>query len=91
MERNLALELVRVTEAAALAAARENGRGDEMGPERSAAQAIAHAFSSIGAFQGEVVLGDPAQAEGDERVRDVHAPEIKRIGAALGIGEEERG
>lgn len=65
MERNLALELVRVTEAAALAAARENGRGDEMGPERSAAQAIVHAFSSIGAFQGEVVLGDPAQADGD--------------------------
>ncbi|HXC49335.1 MAG TPA: class II fructose-bisphosphatase [Candidatus Limnocylindrales bacterium] len=59
MERNLALELVRVTEAAALAAARENGRGDEMAPERIAAQAIHHAFSSIGAFQGEIVLGDP--------------------------------
>ena len=36
MQRNLALELVRVTEAAALAAARENGRGDEMAPERAA-------------------------------------------------------
>ena len=65
MERNLAFELVRVTEAAALAAARENGRGDEMGPERSAAAAIHHAFSSIGAFQGEIVLGDPAQSSGD--------------------------
>jgi len=65
MERNLALELVRVTEAAALAAARENGRGDEMAPERIAAQAIHHAFSSIGAFQGEIVLGDPAQSVGD--------------------------
>jgi len=65
MERNLALELVRVTEAAALAAARENGRGDELGPERSAAQAIHHAFSSIGAFQGEIVLGDTTQAAGD--------------------------
>lgn len=65
MERNLALELVRVTEAAALAAARENGRGDEMAPERVAAEAIHHAFSSIGAFQGEIVLGDPSQADGD--------------------------
>lgn len=65
MERNLALELVRVTEAAALAAARENGRGDEMAPERIAAAAIHHAFSSIGAFQGNVVLGDPAQSGGD--------------------------
>ena len=65
MERNLALELVRVTEAAALAAARENGRGDEMAPERKAASAIHHAFSSIGAFQGRIVLGDPAQESGD--------------------------
>ncbi|HEY2774391.1 MAG TPA: class II fructose-bisphosphatase [Candidatus Binatia bacterium] len=65
MERNLALELVRVTEAAALAAARENGRGDETGPVRLAAQAIHHAFSSIGAFQGAIVLGDPAQTSGD--------------------------
>ncbi|MBI5506548.1 MAG: class II fructose-bisphosphatase [Deltaproteobacteria bacterium] len=65
MERNLALELVRVTEAAALAAARENGRGDEMAPERVAAEAIHYAFSSIGAFQGQIVLGDPTQAEGD--------------------------
>jgi len=65
MERNLALELVRVTEAAALAAARENGRGDEMAPERVAAEAIHHAFLSIGAFKGEIILGDPTQAEGD--------------------------
>lgn len=65
MERNIALELVRVTEAGALAAARENGRGDEMAPERIAAQAIHHAFSSLGAFQGEIVLGDPAQEIGD--------------------------
>jgi len=69
MERNLALELVRVTEAAALAAARENGRGDEMAPERIAAQAIHHAFSSIGAFQGEIVLGDPAQGTSDPLLR----------------------
>jgi fructose-1,6-bisphosphatase II len=65
MQRNLALELVRVTEAAALAAARENGRGDEMAPERMAAQAIHHAFSSIGEFQGEIILGDPAQSAND--------------------------
>ncbi|MFN2426857.1 MAG: class II fructose-bisphosphatase [Candidatus Binatia bacterium] len=72
MERNLALELVRVTEAAALAAARENGRGDEMGPERSAAGAIHHAFSSIGAFHGEIVLGDSEQAAGDPLATGSH-------------------
>jgi len=65
VERNLALELVRVTEAAALAAARENGRGDEMAPERAASQAMSHAFSAVGAFQGEIVLGDAGAGVGD--------------------------
>lgn len=64
MERNLALELVRVTEAAALAAARENGRGDEMAPERSATEAIRKAWESI-PVQGEIVVGDPQQSPGD--------------------------
>lgn len=64
MERNLALELVRVTEAAALAAARENGRGDEMAPERVACEAIHRTFASLGA-QGSIVVGDPQQTEGD--------------------------
>lgn len=64
MERNLALELVRVTEAAALAAARENGRGDETAPERAASNAIAKAFAAIG-VQGEIIIGDPQQRDGD--------------------------
>jgi len=64
VERNLALELVRVTEAAALAAARENGRGDEMAPERVASDAICQAFPSLDA-QGEIVVGDPTQDSGD--------------------------
>ncbi len=65
MERNLALELVRVTEAAALAAARENGRGDEMAPERLASEAIGNALSSLALVQGTIVVGDPQQREGD--------------------------
>jgi fructose-1,6-bisphosphatase II len=64
MERNLALELVRVTEAAALAAARENGRGDETAPERTATEAIAKVFPTI-AVRGEIVVGDPQQRRGD--------------------------
>ncbi len=56
MERNLALELVRVTEAAALAAARENGRGDEMAPERSAIDAMVTAFQDL-EIEGELVVG----------------------------------
>ena len=38
--RNLALELVRVTEAAALAAGRFMGRGDKDGADRAAVEAM---------------------------------------------------
>jgi fructose-1,6-bisphosphatase II len=64
VQRNLALELVRVTEAAALAGARENGRGDEMAPERVASEAMCRVFPDVGA-QGEIVVGDPQQESGD--------------------------
>ena len=40
-DRNLALELVRVTEAAALAAARVVGMGDKEGADQAAVDAIA--------------------------------------------------
>lgn len=78
MERNLALELVRVTEAAALAAARENGRGDEMAPERAASEAIISSWKAIEA-NGEIVVGDPQQQEGD----------LLATGSHLGEGGDE--
>jgi fructose-1,6-bisphosphatase II len=65
MERNLAFEIVRITEAAALAAARENGRGEEMAPELSAAEAIVRVAASINDFQGEIIIGDPQQGPGE--------------------------
>lgn len=71
MERNLGLELVRVTEAAALAAARENGRGDEMAPERAATEALVNAFTAIG-IRAEIVVGDPQQAPGDALAAGAH-------------------
>ena len=40
MDRNLALEVVRVTEAAALAASRLMGRGDEMAADQAAVNAM---------------------------------------------------
>lgn len=58
MERNLAFEIVRVTEAAALAAARENGRGDEAAPDRVASEAILKVSASINHFRGEIVVGE---------------------------------
>jgi fructose-1,6-bisphosphatase class II len=57
MERNLALEVVRVTEAAALASARFMGRGDEMAADLAAIEAMRKAFDAI-AIDGTVVIGE---------------------------------
>jgi len=47
MDRNLALEAVRVTEAAALASARKMGLGDATGADHAAVEAMRHAFDSM--------------------------------------------
>ncbi len=57
MERNLALEVVRVTEAAALASARLMGRGDGTAADRAAVEAMRRAFADL-AIDGEVVIGE---------------------------------
>lgn len=56
MERNLALEVVRVTEAAALFASRYVGRGDAEGASESAIDAMEKVFSSV-SIDGRVVIG----------------------------------
>ncbi len=57
MDRNLALEVVRVTEAAALAAATQMGRGDEKAADKVAVDAMRKAFSSL-TIDGTVVIGE---------------------------------
>lgn len=57
MDRNLALEVVRVTEAAALASARLMGRGDVNGADQAAVTAMRAAFNDV-AIRGEVVIGE---------------------------------
>ena len=57
MDRNLALELVRVTEAAALVSSRFMGRGDKNGADGAAVEAMRRAFESI-KIKGEVVIGE---------------------------------
>ena len=56
-DRNLALELVRVTEAAAMAAGRWVGRGDKNGADQVAVNAMRVMISSIG-MRGTVVIGE---------------------------------
>ncbi|HEV7267048.1 MAG TPA: class II fructose-bisphosphatase [Falsiroseomonas sp.] len=57
VDRNLALELVRVTEAAALAAARWMGRGDKNAADGAAVEAMRKAFDTV-AISGTVVIGE---------------------------------
>lgn len=76
MDRNLALEIVRVTEAAALASARLMGRGDERLADQAAVDAMRKAFDSI-KMKGKIVIGE---GERDE------APMLY-IGETVGTGE----
>ncbi len=76
MDRNLALEAVRVTEAAALAASLLMGRGDEKAADQAAVDAMREALNSL-EIDGTVVIGE---GERDE------APMLY-IGEKVGTGE----
>ena len=56
-DRNLALDLVRVTEAAALAAARWMGRGKKNEADGAAVEAMRKAFDQV-EIDGTVVIGE---------------------------------
>ncbi len=61
-DRNLALELVRVTEAAALAAARMVGRGDKEGADQAAVDAMRLVLDTV-SMDGVVVIGEGEKDE----------------------------
>jgi fructose-1,6-bisphosphatase II len=61
-ERNLALEIVRVTESAALAAARWMGRGDKNGADGAAVEAMRVVLATVG-MDGLVVIGEGEKDE----------------------------
>jgi len=85
MERLLSLELIRVTEAAAIASARLMGRGDTMAADRLAVEAMRRAFDEI-PIDARIVIGEGERDEAPmlyigERVGDPdsavgEAPEI---------------
>jgi fructose-1,6-bisphosphatase II len=80
LDRNLALELVRVTEAAAMSAGRWVGRGDKEGGDGAAVDAMRQLINSI-QMRGVVVIGEgekdnaPMLFNG-ERVGDGTGPEV---------------
>ncbi len=78
-DRNLAMELVRVTEAAALAASRFVGRGDKEGADGAAVDAMRVVLGSV-PMDGIVVIGEGEKDEAPmlyngERIGDGTPPE----------------
>jgi len=76
IDRNLALELARVTEAAALMAARWMGRGDKIAADQAAVDAMRAVLGTV-AMDGIVVIGEGAKDE---------APMLY-VGERVGVGE----
>lgn len=80
MERNLALEVVRVTEAAALSSARWMGVGNEKAADQAAVDAMRRAFEAV-PFRGTVVIGEGERDEAPmlfigERIGSGDGPEL---------------
>jgi len=80
VDRNLALEVVRVTEAAALSCARLMGRGDEKAADQAAVDAMRQAFNGL-AIDGTVVIGEGERDEAPmlyigEKVGTGHGPQV---------------
>lgn len=79
LDRVLVLEMVRVTEAAAISASKLIGRGDEKAADAAAVEAMRKAFNDL-AIDGTVVIGE---GERDE------APMLyigEKVGSAVGTG-----
>ncbi len=79
-DRNLALELVRVTEAAALAAARMVGRGDKEGADQAAVDAMRAVLDSV-SMDGVVVIGEGEKDKAPmlyngEQIGDGNPPQV---------------
>src|SRR5206468_4406239 len=79
-DRNLALELVRVTEAAAMAAGRWVGRGEKIAADQAAVDAMRLMLDTV-AMQGVVVIGEGEKDEAPmlyngEQVGNGAGPEV---------------
>jgi len=80
-ERNLALEMARVTEATALAAAMHLGRGDERAAVRDASRAMRTALNVVG-IAGRVVFGDDDPGDDDDA-------ELLGLGDGIIVGTQD--
>ena len=77
LDRNLALEVVRVTEAAALSASRLMGRGDEKAADQAAVDAMRRALGAL-SIDGVVVIGEGERDRKSTRLNSSHT-DISRM------------
>jgi fructose-1,6-bisphosphatase II len=88
VEQLLALEMVRVTEEAAIASARSMGRGDRNGADRLATEAMRRTMDEID-FAGRIVIGEGERDEapmlyiGEEVGRAHRDPDAPRVDIAV--------
>ena len=80
LDRNLVLEVARITEAAAIAAARQRGRGNEKAADKAAVDAMRRELALL-AIQGTVVIGEGEMDEAPmlyigEKLGSGHGPEV---------------
>jgi fructose-1,6-bisphosphatase II len=80
VERNLAMELVRVTEAAAMAAAQHMGKGDKELVDQAAVDAMRHTLNGVH-MDGVVVIGEGEKDEAPmlyigERIGNATEPQV---------------
>src|SRR4029077_494979 len=74
LDRVLGLEIVRVTEATAIAAARLRGRGDEAAADAAAINAMSRELSGL-PIQGVIVVGEGEESEAPlVKTRETAAP-----------------
>lgn len=79
-DRNIAMEIVRTTEAAALAAARWMGRGDKIGADKAAVDSMRLMMDTV-AMDGIIVIGEGEKDEAPmlyngERVGNGRGPQV---------------
>jgi fructose-1,6-bisphosphatase II len=95
-DRNIAMELVRVTEAAALGAGRWIGRGNKEAADQAAVDAMRHMLSTV-SVKGTVVIGEGEKDEAPmlfngEEVGDGDGPEVDvAVDPVDGTGLTSRG
>ncbi|MGH2759778.1 MAG: class II fructose-bisphosphatase [Actinomycetota bacterium] len=95
-DRNLAMELVRVTEAAALGAGRWIGRGNKEAADQAAVDAMRHMLATV-SVDGTVVIGEGEKDEAPmlyngEHIGDGNGPEVDvAVDPVDGTGLTSRG